>query len=133
MEAKLTIHEHGAQAVVHELAELDAVVAEATSEALRASLPNIIFVEVPNGNSVSMVVGAPDTVLCFSYAHQNPPYYVSKGAAHTDEPVLTAFVALEHRTEYPRRWVIPLPDGMRALHEFVATGNLPTSIAWEEP
>ena len=133
MEAKLTIREDAVPTVVRDVAALDAAIAEATAESLRAGFPNIIFVKVPNGNELSFVVGAAETVLGFTYAHLDPPYYVSKGVEDVDAPVLTAFVGMSHHTEYPRRWVIPLASGMLALHEFVGDGNLPCAIQWEEP
>jgi immunity protein Imm1 of predicted polymorphic toxin system len=132
MKAKLTIHEDEPQTETHSIVELDAAIASATEEAVITKRPNIVFVEAPNGNSISLVVGELETVLGFTYAHNNPPYYVSKGIAEGIEPVLTAYVALSHHTEFPRRSVIPWADGIRALHEFVESGELPAAIEWEE-
>jgi hypothetical protein len=56
----------------------------------------------------------------------------AEGIAEGIEPVLTAYVALSHHTEFPRRSVIPWADGIRALHEFVESGELPAAIEWEE-
>jgi immunity protein Imm1 of predicted polymorphic toxin system len=132
MKAKLTVHELEPQIETRSIAELDAAIADATEEAVQAKRPNIVFVEAPNGNSISLVVGDVETVLGFTYAHNDPPYYMSKGATEGVEPVLTAYVASLHHTEFPRRSVIPLADGMRAIHEFVVSGELPTAIEWEE-
>lgn len=68
----------------------------------------------------------------YNYGHGDPPYYVSAGEAQTDDPVLTAYVGLEHYTEFPRRWVVTFAAGKQAAREFLATGQRPESITWTE-
>ena len=134
MQVKLIVRENEAPVEVNSIEELDAAISKAAQESSEAGCPNIIFIEAPNGNELSLVVRAnQDTVLGFTYGQRAPPYYVSKGDADSDHPVLTAFVALEHHTEFPRRWVVPFGDGMLAVRQFVETGDQPTAISWEEP
>ena len=131
MLARLTIRENGPPLEATSVAELDQMIASAAEEARRLETPNIIFIKASSGNEISMVVGSPETVLAFTYGHLDPPYYASKGKSREEAPVFTAFVSMNHHTEYPRKWVIPLSDGMRAVREFVNSGDLPTSIEWE--
>jgi hypothetical protein len=111
---------------------LDRLLSEATAEAHSAGLLNIIFLYGPNDDHISLVVGGDETVVGFNYGHGDPPYYASKGAGDSDDPVLTAYVSLKHHTEFPRRWVVPAEAGRRAAVEFLTTGARPTSLEWVE-
>jgi hypothetical protein len=93
---------------------------------------NVIFLYGPNEDHLWLVVGADETVLGFNYGHGDPPYYVSEGTDEADEPLLTAYVSLDHHTEFPRRWVVPMELGGRAATEFLATGERPTAVKWVE-
>lgn len=79
-----------------------------------------------------MVLGGEETVLGFDYGHLDPPYYASKSESDKDEPLLTCFLTFAHHTEFPRRYVIPYADGVKAVAEFLDSGGLPTCIVWEE-
>lgn len=131
MNLQLTIHENEPRQQDTSLVELDGAINEAAKEARRLETLNIIFIRVPNGNEVSLVVGGEQTAVGFTYGNQDPPYYVSKGPEETEEPVFTAFVSLSHHTEFPRKWVIPWTQGIQAVHEFVESGDLPAGIEWE--
>ena len=113
-------------------AALDATLDEAFAEAQAAGRLNIVLLTAPNRDWLSLVVGGEETVLTFNYGHGDPPYYVSAGEAQTDDPVLTAYVGLEHHTEFPRRWVVVFAAGKQAAREFLATGKRPESTTWTE-
>ena len=85
-----------------------------------------------NGNIMYLVVGGDETVVAFDYAHRETPYYSSKGPTDADDPVLTAYLAFNHHTEFPRRSVIPMRDGLSAVYEFFETGELPACVVWAE-
>jgi len=108
------------------------VLDEASAEARAIGRLNIVLLSAPNRDWLGIVVGGEDTVVSFNYGHGDPPYYASVGAATTDEPVLTAYVGLEHHTEFPRRWVVPSLVGRQAAREFLDTGKRPTLLGWEE-
>lgn len=110
---------------------MDAV-AVGVEESNRRGHLGLINLEVPGGNVSSIVVGSEETVLSFVYGHGNPPYYVSRGKAESIDPVFTCFLLFEHHTEFARRNVIPMPDGIKAAREFFAVNDLPKSVAWEE-
>ncbi len=112
--------------------ELDSIIEQAATEAADAGRTNISFMRGENGNYVSLVVGTEETVLGFNYSHNEPPYFVSKGAAEEDEPLVTAYISLEHPTTFSRCWVIPFADGLRGVHEFAATNEMPECIEWTE-
>lgn len=130
---RIAVHENQSELVASSFAEVESILNTAAHEARDHNKLNIVYMTAENGNSLSVVVDSNDTVLNFMYAHLNPPYYVSRGPAPNDDPVLTAFIGLEHHTEYPRQWVIELENGMLAIQEFVESGGLPKSIAWVEP
>ena len=132
MKITVSIHEDEAHTVVQSSDELDAVIESAARDASTVARLNIISLTAPNGDYLSLVVGSNETVVGFTYGHHNPPYFASKGSSEDETPVMTAFVALKHRTEFPRNWVIPLDQGMAALHEFAKDGKLPQSIPWVE-
>jgi hypothetical protein len=113
-------------------AELDRALACATSLARSAGRLNIIILAAPNNDSLSLVVGSDETVLCFDYGHGNPPYYSSAGEALSEGPVFTAFVGLAHHTEFPRKAVVPMSVGTKAAFEFLATGRRPSGVRWVE-
>jgi hypothetical protein len=132
MEVSVTIHEHAEPILVGSVAELDKVLQSAADEAHARGMLNVIFIASKDENTVSMVVGSQETVLGFTHGHNEPPYYASRGPIPDDHPVLTCFAGFTHHTEFPRRSVIPLELGIRAIHEFAESGVLPTSVAWEE-
>jgi hypothetical protein len=112
--------------------ELARVLSTAATEARAAGRLNVISLEAPNGNSISFVVGADETVLGFRFGHGNPPYLASRGESSEDEPLMTAYVSLKHHTEFPRRNVVPYAVGYEAAVEFLRTGDLPQSVQWIE-
>ena len=112
--------------------DLDALIDESGAEARRLGRLNVITMAAPNGDGLSLVVGGDETVVAFSYGHGDPPYYASAGASQEDHPVLTAFLGLEHHTEFPRREVLPISAGRQAAREFMLTGRRPASVQWEE-
>ena len=93
---------------------------------------SMVFLKADNGNSLGMVVGGDETMLHFSYGHENPSYFVSKGELNIDEPIMPCFLLFQQHTEFQRKHVIPLAKGLLAVHEFYASNTLPTSIEWVE-
>lgn len=92
----------------------------------------MVILKADNGNELSLVVGGDETVLGFTGAHLDPPYYASKGKDEGDGALMVCFLFFEHHTEFPRPWVIPFPAGLCAVHEFYRTGRLPACIEWVE-
>jgi hypothetical protein len=126
------IHDGAPERVLSDVKALDAVLDEASAEARTVGKLNLVVLSAPNRDCLSLVIGGEETVVSFNYGHGDPPYYASVGAAKTDEPVLTAFVGLQHHTEFARRWVVPVAAGRHAAREFLSTGQRPSSLAWEE-
>jgi hypothetical protein len=129
---KVTVHENEPPIEVQDVASVSEVISSAAEEACAKGLLNIISLEADNGNCLTLVVGDDETTLGFNYGHQDPPYYASKGKDESDEPVMTAYVALRHHTEFPRRWVLPMKEGVLAVQEFCETSELPRRIEWTE-
>ena len=129
---RAAIKDQAPERIVNSEAALDATLDEASAEARAAGKLNIVLLTAPNRDWLSIVVGGEETVVGYNYGHGDPPYYVSAGQAQTDDPVMTAYVGLEHHTEFPRRWVVALALGRQAAREFLVTGKRPESIAWTE-
>jgi Immunity protein Imm1 len=132
VEIRASIKDQAPEVVLKTAEALDAVLDEASAEAQAKGRLNIVLLSAPNRDWLSLVVGGDETVVSFNFGHGDPPYYASVGDAQTNELVLTAFVGLEHHTEFPRRWVIPTVAGRQAAREFLATGERPNSLRWEE-
>ncbi len=129
---RITVRENEPPVEARDIASVDEVISSAGEEARAKGVLNVVFIEAESGNYLTLVVGGDETALGFNYAHQGPPYYASKGMDERDEPVMTAFLALEHHTEFLRRWVVPMEVGVSAVGEFCETGDLPKSIEWME-
>jgi hypothetical protein len=132
IELSASIQDRAPERVVGSDAELEATLEEATLLAKAAGKLNIIFLYAPNRDHLTLVVGGEETVLGFNYGHGDPPYFASRGPAQTDSPMLTAYVGLEHHTEFPRLWVVPARLGTEAAKEFRATGRRPSAVEWVE-
>jgi hypothetical protein len=117
---------------VSSIPELEQALHDAALQAKGAGLLNIIFLYAPNEDHLSLVVGGDETVVGFNYGHGNPPYFASEGESEAAEPVLTAYVSLEHHTEFPRRCVVPMELGRRAAVEFLSSGERPRAVRWAE-
>lgn len=129
---RASIYDRAPELILSDISALDAALDKASLEARAKGKLNIIVLGAPNRDWLSLVVGGDETVVGFNYGDGNPPYYASLGAEQTDVPVLTAFMGLEHHTEFPRRWVIPDSDGRQAAREFLLTGERPCSLRWVE-
>ena len=129
---KITVHQNEPPIEARDISRVHALIYSASEEARAEGLLNIIFIEAENGNYITLVVGGDETVLAFNYGHRDPPYYASRGENESEEPVMTAYLVLHHHTEFARKWVIPMKQGMLAVHEFCETGELPKCIEWTE-
>ena len=118
--------------MIRDATHLDEVLRTASEEARVTKKLNGVTIESDNGNRLLVVVGSNESVLVFNYGGEDPPYYASKGASDNHEPLMTCYIAFQHHTEFSRKHVIPFVDGVRAVHEFLATDDLPRCINWEE-
>lgn len=132
MNVQIRVHENEPPIVVTTSEEFEATFTPAINEACSRDLANIVILQAPCGDELSIAVGKHETVLGFTSAGGNPPYNASKGTSNEIEPLFTAFVSLRHHTEFPRKYVIPWAIGINAAREFAETGERPTSIAWQE-
>ena len=132
MALQVRIREDAGPLKVEDDNQLDEVLRTATEEARKSGTVGAILIEAANGNVITMVVGGDETVLGFDYGHHDPPYYSSRGPSNEDEPILTCRLTLQHHTEFPRKCVIPIADGVKAIRQFLHSGDLPACINWEE-
>ena len=111
---RASIYDRAPDLILLDVDALDAALDKASIEARATGKLNIVVLGAPNRDWLSLVLGGDETVLGFNYGHGNPPYYASAGTDQTDEPLFTAFMGLEHHTEFPRRWVVPDSVGRQA-------------------
>jgi hypothetical protein len=128
----VTIREGQPALIVHSQSDLDRAVSAAVEESKRRGYLGLIDLEASGGNTLSIVIGSDETVLSFVHGHGNPPYYASRGATDAIDPVLTCFLHFGHHTEFPRRHVISMAQGINAAREFLGVNELPKAIAWDE-
>src|SRR5258708_19911695 len=93
-------------------AELEHAVHFASEEARVRGMLNVIYIEAPNGDALSLVVGSDETVLGFTSGHGDPPCYESRGPVSDDGPFLPAPVSLIHHTDFPPPSLIPIHMGI---------------------
>jgi hypothetical protein len=129
---RVSVYDREPDLILSDVKALDAVLDKASAEARGKGKLNIVVLGAPNRDWLSLVVGGEESVVGFNHGHGNPPYYASLGKDQTDLPVLTAFMGLEHHTEFPRRWVVSDGAGRQAAREFLLTGERPSSLQWAE-
>ena len=132
MSLRITSREDEPAIVVEDATHLDQALDAASQEARTANKLNGLVIEADNGNRLLFVVGGEETALLFNYGGEDPPYYASKGAREDEHAWMTFYTNFQHHTEFPRRFVIPFADGVKAVHQFFDTDELPTCINWEE-
>jgi hypothetical protein len=132
MALQVRIREDAGPLKVEDDHQLDEVLRTATEEARRHGTLGAILIEAANGNVITMVVGGDETALGFDYGHHAPPYYASRGPSNENDPILTCQLTFQHHTEFPRKHVIPLADGVKAVRQFLHSSDLPACINWEE-
>jgi hypothetical protein len=132
MALRIRIRDDAAPLTVEDSSQLEKVLHVEAEEARMRGVLGAVLLEAANGNVITMVIGGEETVLGFDYGHHNPRYYSSRGPSNADEPVLTCLLTFRHHTEFPRKYVIPVTEGVKAAREFLDSGDLPTCINWEE-
>jgi hypothetical protein len=133
MALKIEIRQGEAPLTVKDATQLDEALGQAAEEARRRGMLGAVLIEADNGNVLTMVVGGAETVLGFDdHDEQNLRCYASRGASDAHEPIMTCYLAMHHHTEFSRKNVIPLSDGVKAVRQFLDSGGLPACISWEE-
>jgi hypothetical protein len=131
MALRIKIRENAAPLTVEDATQLDAALQQAAEQARKRGMLGAVLIEAGNANIITMVVGGDETVLGFDYGEPNPRHYASRGISGADEPTMTCYLTMHHHTEFSRKYVIPVADGVKAVHQFLDSGDLPTSINWE--
>lgn len=111
--------------------EIDAILDRVARE-IDPDLPQGVVVERANGDSLIVLLGAPQSFLSFVAASGNAPYFSSLGDP-TAEGVVTFYVDGDHHSEALARHSIEVFEAREAVREFVnlQTG-LPRAVTWTE-
>ena len=105
---------------------------DTADEACTSGILTAITIDSENGSHLVIVLGEDETVFTFDSARGVPPFYASRGEGNKDEPIFTCYLNFEHHSEFPRKSVIPMAEGWRAVQEFVDCTALPKCVNWEE-
>jgi hypothetical protein len=132
MTVRVRIHDNTVPTTVNDANQLLAVLTAASEEARTKNMLAAVMIEAGNGNFITMVVGGEETVLGFDYGRPNAPYYASKGVSDDDDPIMTCYLTFQHHTEFPRKFVIRYVDGLKAVTQFLDSGELPMCITREQ-
>lgn len=62
----------------------------------------------------TVILTAEETVLGFDDGIQGP-YYASRGTSNADASLMTCFLTMQHHTEFSRKYVTPVGDGVKAV------------------
>ena len=129
---KIIIRENTPPIEVNGLTHLDQLIIAASKQAKDEEILSIIFLNADNSNQLGIVVGGDETVLGFNYNNQDQLYCASKGKQNCDDPIMTCYLLFQHHTEFPRKYVITLDNGLKAVHEFYEFNTLPNCIEWQK-
>lgn len=86
----------------------------------------------PAGDCLSIGVGRDESVLGWTGASLDPPYFASKGTIESVEPVVMFFAEGDHWTEFPRHEAILWARAVEGVRRFLETGELPDNVDWQE-
>jgi len=119
----------GEEARISSVAKLDELLDELSRQA-ESEKPFIVELVADNGATLSIGLGQPLSVANFVPASLDPPYMQSLGGdSSTDELV---FYYQGDYSEFPPESAIPTQQARECLRQFLATGELPNNIAWQE-
>jgi len=106
---------------------LDRLVAEAA-----ATQPFIVELVSSTGARLGVGLGAPaGSVLSFKES-DDPPYYVSAGRPESASESDVGFYYQGHWSEFPEEALLPMELARAAAKQFLATGERPKAVDWEE-
>ena len=125
---KITWNDHEDQ--VGSIDELDRALDDIHTR-LRCAEPELVTVERPNGDSLSIGLGREDiSVMNYVGVDQDPPYFTSSGGSDVDEAIAFRFGG--EWSEFPLRNGIPIQRARAAMRHFCETGQLSEEVIWEE-
>jgi hypothetical protein len=98
---------------------------------IQSSLEVPALVEFFNdqGGALGIGIGRPTSVLTYQ-ASNDPPYFISLGNPAAEG--VEWFCYGNEESEYLARNLIGFDIAMRALREFVDTGEKPSGVSWEQ-
>ena len=113
---------------VRDRAELDQLLTEASEEGTTSH--TMVELVSPSGVSCAIGLGRPRSAVTFSALMVEPPFFLSRGDATSDESLV--FFYNGHWTEFPPEAGIPVNDALDALRQFFESGQRPTAVKWDE-
>jgi Immunity protein Imm1 len=108
---------------------LDALLDRLSAEAARGR-PLMVELTASNGDLLSMGLGRPKSVLSYTPASLDPPYFASHGHQASDQLLVYDYAG--EPTEFPVRQAVPISAAREGFRRFFVTGTLPDTIEWED-
>lgn len=116
---------------INQLDDFDDVLSKINSKIQNPSEPFGIDIIASNNDCLTMIVGKGDeTLLTFSNAENDPPYFISLGDKSREG--LVSFLWNGTESELPAKYLISMKKGREAAKHFLAEGELDKKINWVE-
>lgn len=94
-----------------------------------ADEPPLVGLYMPDGSSVAIGLGRDHSVV--SYIRDvDEPDYLSRGSDENDEPLLFYYDGAQ--SEFPPNAAVSVEDAYEAMRRFLATGQRPDNIDWQQ-
>lgn len=119
------------QAPVPDADELERLLDRLSAEAA-ATQPFVVEFATSAGARLGVGLGASaGSVLSFNQS-DDPPYYVSAGRPESADDNDVGFYYQGHWSEFPEEALVPVELSRKAVEQFLATGERPEAVDWEE-
>jgi hypothetical protein len=100
------------------------------AEMTQPDRPTIVHI-CAHGHEVLVGLGGDTSFVQFGPESGRPPYFVTVGD-ELAEGVASFHLDGVHPTDIPRRCLVPSAEARHIVREFIATGQRPTGVMWEE-
>jgi hypothetical protein len=111
--------------------EIEAALMAIATQARAAGRTQFVTLSPRRGFGLSLAVGSDETFLVFGGKNRHPMYCHSRGDTEAFEPMFVSYQG-EVEMSTPRRLIVPMELGLRAVNEFIVAGERPACVTWEE-
>ena len=119
------------ETTVHSINDLEGLLDRLHRESRREQARLVVVELSDTGDSLAIGLGGDESVLNYVNSSKDPPYFTSvSDEKHSDQ--LFTFRFMGDLSEFPSRNMIPLDAARAAMRSFCLTGQLPSTVTWEE-
>ena len=124
------LHWSSCEQVISDVGQLRTLIDAVEADA-RAGTPVLAALATAIG-TLAIGLGGEASVLSFTPASLDPPYFASRSEPGTVWPGSLTFVYGTDETEFPADQAIPVDLAKKAVEHFFRFGALPDTVAWQE-